>query len=242
MPLAGGWRSAPVRVGDTVRRPLGRRAEFVHALLRHFERAGWPGAPKLLGIDERGREILSYLDGHVPWRSPPRAGVAAVARLLRECHDLTAGTELAADQEVVCHNDLSPKNTVYRRAASEWRPVAFLDWDTAAPGERVHDVAHLCWQFLPLDPRATDPADTARRLRTVADAYGLADRSALVPTVLWWQDRCWRGIEREADAGDPNARALRESGAAESVRVAHGWVTRHRVVLERALSSRRASC
>ncbi|ORT47868.1 hypothetical protein UK99_20675 [Frankia casuarinae] len=22
------------------------------------------------------------------------------------------------------------------------------DWDLAAPGERIHDIAHLCWRFL----------------------------------------------------------------------------------------------
>ncbi|HKN98680.1 MAG TPA: phosphotransferase [Pseudonocardiaceae bacterium] len=237
LPLPGGFIAAPVRLGDTVRRPLGPRASFVHALLRHFDRAGWSGAPRLLGIDDAGREILSYVEGHVPWRSPLEVGsaVVAVARLLRECHDLTAGTALAGDQEVVCHNDLSPRNTVYRREAGEWRPVVFLDWDIAAPGERVHDVAHLCWQFLPLDPRATDVADTALRLRAVADAYGLADRSALVPTVLWWQDRCWRGIEAGAAAGEQNMLRLRETGAAADVRAAHAWVTRHRTTLERAL-------
>jgi len=30
-----------VRVGDTVRRPVGPRTPAVHALLRHFERVGW---------------------------------------------------------------------------------------------------------------------------------------------------------------------------------------------------------
>jgi hypothetical protein len=40
--------------------------------------------------------------------------LAGIARLVRQFHDLTAGTPLAGDQEVVCHNDLSPKNTVYR--------------------------------------------------------------------------------------------------------------------------------
>jgi aminoglycoside phosphotransferase (APT) family kinase protein len=233
IPLPGGFRSAPVRVGDTVRRPVGPRAEFTQALLRHFERVGWPGAPRFLGIDERGREILSFVDGFVPWRAPLTVGTVAVARLLRECHDLTAGTELAGDQEVVCHNDLSPKNTVYRRRDG-WRPVAFLDWDIAAPGARIHDVAHLCWQFLPLDERCTDVVDTARRLRAVVDAYGLADRVALIDTVLWWQDRCWRGIEAEAAAGEPGSLRLRDTGVAASVRAAHRWVTRHRDTLSSA--------
>jgi hypothetical protein len=62
--LVGGLQSSGiVRVGDTVRRPLHRSSEFVHALLRHFESVGFTGAPRLLGIDEHGREILSYVEG-----------------------------------------------------------------------------------------------------------------------------------------------------------------------------------
>ncbi|MGV4986738.1 hypothetical protein ACVB8X_12925 [Streptomyces sp. NRAIS4] len=58
--------------------------------------------------------------------------LVAVARLLREFHDLTAGTALAGDHEVVCHNDLSPMNTVYRPVSGSLRPTAFIDWDLAA--------------------------------------------------------------------------------------------------------------
>ena len=116
-PLPGGFINSVVRVGDTVRRGLGARAEFVHQLLRHFEKHGWTGAPRLLGVDEHGREVLTFLDGHVAWESPTdrvssAESLAQVARLVRRFHDLTAGTPLAGDQEVVCHNDLSPKNTV----------------------------------------------------------------------------------------------------------------------------------
>ena len=77
-------------------------------------------------------------------------------------HDLTAGTPLAGPGEVVCHNDLSPKNTVYRDRGLGLRPVAFIDWDIAGPGDRLHDVAHVCWQYLPLGPAAGD-LDTATR-------------------------------------------------------------------------------
>jgi Ser/Thr protein kinase RdoA (MazF antagonist) len=58
-----------------------------------------------------------------PWQSPTdRVSSAEVARLVRQFHDLTAGTPLAGDQEVVCHNDLSPKNTVYRDDREGMRP------------------------------------------------------------------------------------------------------------------------
>ena len=50
-----------VRIGDTVRRPVGRWTPAVHSLLRHLEKVGFEGAPRVLGIDEKGREVLTYL-------------------------------------------------------------------------------------------------------------------------------------------------------------------------------------
>ena len=119
-PLAGGYVSAVVRVADTVRRNPGPNADFVRRLLGLFEQAGFDGAPRYLGTDAQGREILSFVDGHVPWHAALQpnartdASLESAARLLRRCHDLTAGTALARESEVVCHNDLSPRNTVYR--------------------------------------------------------------------------------------------------------------------------------
>ncbi|UBU15834.1 phosphotransferase [Nonomuraea gerenzanensis] len=245
-PLPGGFVNAVVRVGDTVRRVPGPRAAFVHHLLRLFERHGWAGAPRLLGLDEQGREILCFVAGHVAWEEGQPDDVtsdeslARVAGLVREFHDLTAGTALAGDGEVVCHNDLSPKNTVYRDGGAGLRPVAFIDWDIAGPGRRVHDVAHVCWQYAGLAPGA-DPEEAARRVRVICDGYEAAGRGAVVrrevvPGVLWWQDRCRRGIEADARAGLPHAVRLRAAGVVEQVRAAHDWVARHRGVLERGLS------
>lgn len=235
--LPGGFVNVVVRVGDTVRRTRSPNAAFVERLLAHFERHGWSAAPRFLGVDGRGREILSYVDGHVAWEPHPHSepSLAAVARKVREFHDLTAGTDLAGDQEVVCHNDLSPRNTVYD---DDLMPIAFIDWDLAAPGRRVHDVAHVCWQYLPLGPGGTDLPTTARNLRAVADAYGLDPdaRSALVDTILWWQDRCWRGIEAEASAGAGPAVRLRAGGAVEGIQNQYRWTLEHRPVFDDALS------
>jgi hypothetical protein len=240
--LPGGFVNAVVRVADTVRRPAPVAADFVRDLLWYLERWGWPGAPRYLGVDERGREILTFIEGRVAWEKPQPADVrseeslAAVARLVRQFHDLTAGSELADGQEVVCHNDLSPKNTVYRDLGRGLRPVAFIDWDIAAPGARVHDVAHVCWQYVGLGPELSDVAEAGRLVRLIADAYELPDRAGLVETILWWQDRCWRGIEAAANLGDPAMVRLRELGAANEVRASYRWTAQHRTALERALS------
>ena len=67
-PLPGGNVSTGVvRVGDTVRRPAGPHTAAVHALLSHLHAVGFEGAPQPLGIDELGREVLSFIPGTVPW-------------------------------------------------------------------------------------------------------------------------------------------------------------------------------
>ena len=120
--LGGGYVNTVVRVGNTVRRQVREPRAFVRRLLGVLEDARWAGAPRFLGVDEQGREILSWVDGHVPWSGVDEpasvydeGSVARVAQLARELHDLTAESQLAEGAEVVCHNDLSLKNTVYRQ-------------------------------------------------------------------------------------------------------------------------------
>lgn len=224
MELAGGAVNKVVRVGDTVRRAgSGFYGDpgFVQELLRHFERARWAGAPRYLGIDGQGRQMLSFVPGRQAVMT--EESLLAAVRLLRECHDLAAGTPLAGDQEVVCHNDLSPANTV---CGEDGAPVAFIDWDLAAPGRRVHDVAHLCWQWLDLGPGVEDVDLVRARIRLVAESYGVG---GVVEAILWWQERCADGIEKAANAGDPAMRRLREAGTVEAVREARRWSMAHLV-------------
>ncbi|MFL5995600.1 MAG: trifolitoxin immunity protein, partial [Streptomyces sp.] len=174
--LGGGAVNEVVRVGDTVRRTQSQRSAFVRELLALFESAGWRGAPRFLGIDEHGREMFGYLEGRAALTSTERVAVrddealVEVARLVRAFHDLTHGTPLAGDRDVVCHNDLAPKNTVYAVSDGVWRPSAFIAWDLAAPGARSPDVAHVCWQYVGLGPAVSDVAEAARRIRLVCDA------------------------------------------------------------------------
>src|SRR6266542_1415865 len=67
IPLSGGFVNDVARMRDTVHRPVAARGAFVHQLLGYLEERGWRGAPRFLGIDAQGREILTYLDGHVAW-------------------------------------------------------------------------------------------------------------------------------------------------------------------------------
>jgi hypothetical protein len=240
-PLAGGFINQVVRIGDTVRRSGASQTGFIVPLLQFFESQGWSGAPRFLGIDEQDRQVLSFIEGLVPIEPEiPRPfmtdeALAAVARMVREFHDLTAGTDLAGTEEVVCHNDLSPKNTVYREDNGVMTPVAFIDWDLAAPNRRILDVAQVCWKFLSLGPSVPDSIVCSHQLRLVCDAYGLADRHELIDRILWWQEAAIWGIERGVETGDPSMIRLKEAGLPTEIRSSIAWVTQTRSVLEQAL-------
>jgi hypothetical protein len=106
--LEGGRQTAGVvRAGDTVRRPLHRNSQFVQSVLRHLEAVGFTGAPRVLGVDGAGREVLSFIEGEVHLAAPdapePRLSdpqLASAARLIRRFHDATADSPLAGGQEV----------------------------------------------------------------------------------------------------------------------------------------------
>lgn len=185
--LGGNTHAAVVRVGDTVRRPAGVWTPGVQAVLRHLEDQGFAGAPRALGLDEKGREIVTYVPGRVvhPDHDELLAtddALASVAALIRSLHDAMAGflggdahawSEHGRDPrgpfELVCHNDLAPWNLVALEAGG-W---AFIDWDGAAPGRRAWDLGWALVGMIPLFPDSgLGLGDVRRRLAAFAEGYG----------------------------------------------------------------------
>src|SRR5262245_9367708 len=166
------------------------QADFLRDLLLHFGRLGWPGAPRFERTDADGLVVTSALDGHVashPVQPPAVWSTGAlirVAKLVRQLHDLTAGTRLAGEFDVVCHKAPAPRVTVYRRP--DLVPYAFVGWEHAAPGHRLDDLAHACWQFLGIGPERSSAYAVGGLLRQVSDAYGLTgrERGELVEAIL----------------------------------------------------------
>jgi hypothetical protein len=95
--LGGGNVSGGVvRIGDTVRRPAGPWTPAVHALLDYLHAAGFHGAPRPLGLDELGREVLTFIPGTIPWPGSfalldPDDRLRRAARLIRDFHDAVTG-------------------------------------------------------------------------------------------------------------------------------------------------------
>ncbi|MCB1489649.1 MAG: phosphotransferase [Bauldia sp.] len=177
-PLTGGRVTAGVvRIGDTVHRPASGNSAFVRRLLAHLESRGFGGAPRFLGTDEAGRDMLSFLPGAVPRDLGPHGDgtLAAAAALLRRFHDAAADFDgLKGRGEVVCHNDWGPANTVFR----DGMPSGMIDFDTAAPGSRLWDLGYSAFVWLDLGNDAYSGEEQVRRLGVFADGYRLADCTA----------------------------------------------------------------
>lgn len=203
IPLDGGNVNAGVvRVGDTVRRATTTASPTTHALLLHLEQKGFSASPRFLGVDEKGREKLSFFAGEtgIPtyiWQGD--APLVAAAKMLRAYHD--AALDFAPPnsaqwgfsypdaqrREVICHNDFAPYNFVFK----DQLPYAIIDFDLAGPGPRLRDIAYAAYWMTPLsfngdDMKAFAEADLqagSRRLRLFCETYGAGVDEALFEMV-----------------------------------------------------------
>ena len=210
------------RVGRTVRRPTGPWTPAVHELLTYLGESGLRGVPSLHGLDDEGREVLSYVEGRgVPVDREVVLDQVLVEAVtwLRDFHDVVEGFrpdgartwrnssgELGPD-EIVCHHDPGAYNWIIQSGHF----VAMIDWDMAGPGRPVDDLAFLAWTGIPLY-RDIGDAETARRLDLVVDAYGEWGPTTLLDAVV---DRMERASQRIADGiarGDEGLANLQKVG------------------------------
>ena len=248
-PLAAGLANAGavVRIGDTVHRPWGRHTPAVHALLDHLAAAGFDGAPRVLGRDEQGRSMLSYLPGEVAappylaWVADPSL-LDGVAALQRRFHDAMAtftppdGAEwdlaLAPPSggPLIVHNDVSVENVVVR----DGQPVGLIDFDFAAPADPLWDVAIALRHWVPVrDPadlvRLADPRaglDQVARFRRYCTCYGLpdADRGRAVELVGAFLRQALDRMRERFEAGAPGYVAAWQAGYPEQNLRDQAWL------------------
>ncbi len=248
--LDGGIANAGrvVRDGPHVLRPATEHSASIHAFLRAVRDAGFTGVPAPVGISD-GQERLEFVEGEValvpyPDWSQSDDALASVARLLRGLHDAARGFDASgltwnegladpAGGMLVVHNDIEPSNVVFRDGTA----VAFVDFEFAAPGRALYDLAQLARLWVPIDD-ALDrdrvgwhPAGHPARLRLVADAYGLDrdGRVQLLEAVDDTLDRIEVAVRRSVDAGHPAAVELwhRTGGQARFDRRRGWWVEHH---------------
>lgn len=251
--LQGGVANAGavVRSGDHVLRPSNPHTPSIHRFLGALVATGFTGASRPVGVDADGRERLWFHEGDVPlvpypaWAQTDEA-LASVARLMRRYHDAAATIDVdpadtwsdemadpmaaSIDRPIICHNDVCLENVVFR----DGEAVALLDFDFAAPGRPEYDLACFARMCVPIDDDSRTrfgwaPADLPRRLRIVADAYGLdADgRLGLLDALDGTIARGGEFVRRRVEAGDANFIAMWQSmgGMARFDRRREWWAT-----------------
>jgi hypothetical protein len=244
--LEGGDVNVVERVGDTVRRPTGPWSAAVHALLKHLEAARFDGAPRFLGIDEQGREVLSYVEGEAALGPAPSGDevVAELGRLVRRMHDAQAGFVdpggwfREREGPVVCFGDYFPPNVIFR----DGLPVALIDWDLASRGERADDVAALASWRAPLRPaeeakRWGFPVERrGERMRLVCDSYGLDARGDLVERAIRQREGGYELHRMHRTLGGeqrlPGWQEMWDTGSGERILAGIRWLEEHRAELE----------
>jgi Phosphotransferase enzyme family len=165
----------------------------VHALLGHLEGNGFAGAPRALGFDERGREVLTFLEGEtvgdrMPWPGWTHADetLEQVAEWMRGYHRAVADFVPPAGASwrgggswspgmIIAHNDAAAYNAAWHAG----KLTGFFDWDFAGPATPEWDLAFAALSWVPLHARPlaaavgfTDLDGRARRLELFLGVYG----------------------------------------------------------------------
>ena len=190
--LVGGSINKVTKKGNIVFRDGGPWIPAVHKVLNHLNTNGFSYAPKPLGVDETGREMISFMPGESmmrPWRQPMFSddGLVQSAKMLRALHDATLELEFPNDtqwrilkagktnKQIIRHGDLGPWNTLWTGD----KLTGLIDWDLAEPGDAITDIAQMVAYFIPFMGGGgwqavgfKDEPDYHHRLKVILDAYG----------------------------------------------------------------------
>ncbi|MGO4473567.1 phosphotransferase [Arthrobacter sp. M-10] len=264
VPLLGGdVTEGLVRVGDTVRRPVSDASPRVRRLLDFLQSAGFQGAPRFLGIDDSGRDTLSFVPGDTagrPWPSwvADESSAISVARLVRAYDDavqplgvpgwaraddaadpLGCPGSIAGPATFLAHMDITPENVVFRDGTA----VALIDFDLLRPATRAEEVANLLlwWgAWMPVTDR--DPVmrgvDAASRAAMLVDAYGLgpADRAKIVGVTRNAAVRSWHVMRHRALTQGGGWKRMWDEGIGDKILRRQAWLAENAALLHAAIT------
>jgi aminoglycoside phosphotransferase (APT) family kinase protein len=137
--------------------------------------------------------------------------------------------------ETVCHNDLTQWNTVFR----EGLPVAFIDWDTAAPGPRAGDLGFIAWRWVPFwrDAKCkahglpTGVAEKARRFRLLLGAYGIEPEVGIVQEGIERMSQLQKHMWQLVANGSEWELELARRGVLDETALEIAWIEEHAAAL-----------
>lgn len=237
--LTGGNVSNVYRSKNTVRRELKPDSVKIHKLLQHLENKGFHYAPKFLGIDEKNREILSFIEGEAgnyPLKEYMRSNdvLKEIAKMLRLYHDAVSEFPLLDDWkpmdhtpnniEVLCHNDFAIYNIIFNNE----KPVGIIDFDVAAPGPRIWDIAYTLYTCVPLSrtyytesgeavhyESAQHAGRMKERIKLFVQSYGKSMDEDYLGMVLLRLEALCTYMKRKANEGDVNFQRMMDEGHLE---------------------------
>lgn len=239
----GNTAGSVVRVGNTVRKPWTDNTPVVHSYLAAL-RSRHVDAPRLLGRDEDGRQIVEFVEGTIALSQRPLDidALRRVGRMIRRIHDASESIPIpdpdgwklplpADNPNLMCHNDLAPWNLV---TGDRW---VFIDWDGAGPSTRLWDLAYAAQAFGVLNQGA--PVESAAsRLRAFVDGYG-ADtllREALPAAIVKRTAAMFELLRTSNETGLQPWADMYTSGHGEFWHTASDYVAKNETAWERALS------
>jgi len=206
---------------------------------------GFDGATRALGVDDEGREVLTYVEGEtlIPPYQPLSLtddALASVASLLRDFHDAAQGVDWSAYRWQVAvperfggpgigHDDPNLDNVVFRHG----RAVALIDFDLAAPAARVWDAASAARPWAPVRPDTE--VDHARRGRALhrfrrfvnADSLSDDERADVVDGVVATHDWFYDVVRTGAANGNVNFADYWHRIGRRRAAVVRAWCDRH---------------
>ncbi|TFE02430.1 aminoglycoside phosphotransferase family protein [Jeotgalibacillus salarius] len=212
-------------------------SQRIHKLLLRLEEKNYPYSPRFLGTDEKGREILTFIEGQAG-NYPAKAymwsdeNLIAIASMLRDYHEAVRdftfddswqslpGTP--GPREVICHHDFAIYNLIFR----DEKVCGVIDFDVAAPGPVSWDVAYALYTCVPLsrfylDENAEyvhlDQAEQERRMTVFMKSYGEVFENILETVVFRLEALCLL-IENNAANGDPAFLKMKTEGHVEHYR------------------------
>ena len=245
-----GGVNAVIRIGDTIRRPVNRWTAAIHSLLRYLEDVGFQGTPRVHGLDEMGREVISFIQGEVALRPWPRVlleeeGLIKVGEFLARYHGAVKGFVPPKDAEwhvpglewqpgkVIRHGDIGPWNTVWEGNTLN----GIIDWDFAEPGSPLDDLAQFAWYAVPLRGEThwskagfKKEPDLKSRLWALCDGYG-TDVTAVLDALLLLQEEESRRTESLGRQGIHPWSIFHQRGDSKEIMEESTWLRTKRELL-----------
>lgn len=250
--LNGESKHQIVKIGNTVHRPTNWWTPAVHHLLKYLESVGFKYSPRVLGFDDQGREVLSFIEGESggsAWKKiTSENGLKKYAKLLREYHDAVSGyvplpnSEWAyakgdlKDGEIMCHGDFGVWNTVW--VGDE--PVGIVDWDFVVPAKPIYDVFYALEYSAPFRDDETalkwhhfsEVPNRKQRIKVFKEAYGVSDIGDVVKSVAQMQRKVGEYEAMLAEKGLQPQVDWVANGDLEEVEKRAKWTEQNRSLFE----------